>query len=656
MFFTRQPKKLGIRSIAIAALLILFASAGIPATPADSQDTSHPTTTLVTSRPEEIISFLNQSVVWYRLLGGQQQMVDEPSDAIFFSDNRQIADQVVRLAFEYARAESQQLSASAGTGQNTQTAPNTSQYQNLVNIAEKTKKEISDEEKELEGLKQQLPSATGKKRALLEAAIAESEDELELLKARNQTIQDMFQFTSGVNAYTGAKGLQVQIEDLARTVPAAASDSRQPASGAPSTSAVLPSSTDEKAESSGLFGLIADVFEHRRQLRLLDASLRMTDSLADASKTLRAPLVSRMKELTQRSDEMANAPQSQDPAELAQQQTELKDITRQYKQLSAAILPLGKQNMLFDLYKRNVSNWQNGVQIRYGEALKILSLRLGTLLGVMVLILGASYIWRRATFRYVQDSRKRHQFLVLRRVIVLPLIAVIIVVAFANGLGSITTFAGLLTAGLAVALQNLILSIVGYFFLIGKYGVRVGDRVQIAGITGDVIDIGLVRLHMVETSSATGTKPSGRVVAISNNVVFQPNGIFKQIPGTSFVWHEVSLMVSTGSDYRQIEERMLQAVNRIFDNYRDSMETQRRSVERAVTGLSVDEMHPESRLHLTHSGTQIIIRYPVEMSSAAEIDDRIAREIVDATGRKPEVQAAEAVEAKPAVSEVASGG
>jgi small-conductance mechanosensitive channel len=60
------------------------------------------------------------------------------------------------------------------------------------------------------------------------------------------------------------------------------------------------------------------------------------------------------------------------------------------------------------------------------------------------------------------------------------------------------TFAGLITAGIAVALQNVIMAIAGYFFLIGKYGVKMGDRVQISGVTGDVIDMGLIRLHLME--------------------------------------------------------------------------------------------------------------------------------------------------------------
>ncbi len=91
------------------------------------------------------------------------------------------------------------------------------------------------------------------------------------------------------------------------------------------------------------------------------------------------------------------------------------------------------------------------------------------------------------------------------------------VFSFASELGSIATFAGLITAGIAVALQSFILSVVGYFFLIGKYGIRVGDRVQVAGVTGEVVDIGLVRFHMIELISSGQKTASGRVVTLSNS-------------------------------------------------------------------------------------------------------------------------------------------
>jgi len=148
----------------------------------------------------------------------------------------------------------------------------------------------------------------------------------------------------------------------------------------------------------------------------------------------------------------------------------------------------------------------------------------------VVFVVGAA--WRRAIFRYVQEPRRRYQFLLFRKIVIWIAVGAIIAFTFATELGSVATFAGLLTAGVAVALQNVLLSVAGYFFLIGKYGIRVGDRVQIAGVTGEVVDIGLVRLHLLELGSGgRDAQPSGRVVAFSNSIVFQPtSGVFKQIP------------------------------------------------------------------------------------------------------------------------------
>ncbi|HEY6967850.1 MAG TPA: hypothetical protein VJA94_01495 [Candidatus Angelobacter sp.] len=597
-----------------------------------------------TIRAEDILSFLNRTITWYRLLSSQQQLVNEPGDAVFIANNRQIADEVVRLSFEFARTESQQLaSENKGNAADQQNVTASSQYQNLVNLAEKSKQRLEQVQHELDSLKQQLAAATGRRQKTLAAEVAETEDEVELLKARHDTLQNMLQFASGMNARTGAKGVQAQIEELARTVPAAMSENSKPAGTDTATLAAADSTiigTEERTPlPTGIFGLISKVIEARRKLSLLDHSLALTDSLADASKALRSPLIARLKQFTQRSDALAAQPASQDPAVLAQQQTELKTLTKQYKQLSAVILPLGKQNILFDLYRRNVANWRNDVETRYSQLFKSLLLRLGMLVGILAIIFVTSHLWRRATFRYIQDGRRRHQFLIVRRIIVAPLVCVILVVAFASGLGSVTVFAGITTAGLAVALQNMIQSIAGYFVLIGKYGVRVGDRVQVAGITGDVIDIGMVRLHLVEVSGGPGARATGRVVAFSNAVVFQPDeGLFKQIPGTNFLWHEVLLTVGPGDDYREVERRMLAAVNKVFDGYKDKMETERRAMERVTHGLSVAPLEPESRLHLTATGTQIVVRYPVEIEQSAEIDDRVTREVLDATGREPRVQ------------------
>ena len=136
------------------------------------------------------------------------------------------------------------------------------------------------------------------------------------------------------------------------------------------------------------------------------------------------------------------------------------------------------------------------------SALKSLGIRAG----VLALILGAVFalaeLWHRGVLKYVQDSRRRYQLLLLRRIALWTLVVIIIGFTFASELGSIVTFAGLITAGLAVAMQSVLVSIVGYFFLIGKYGIRVGDRVQIGEVSGEIIELGMVRMYLMATTSS----------------------------------------------------------------------------------------------------------------------------------------------------------
>ncbi|HKS95643.1 MAG TPA: mechanosensitive ion channel family protein, partial [Terriglobia bacterium] len=256
-------------------------------------------------------------------------------------------------------------------------------------------------------------------------------------------------------------------------------------------------------------------------------------------------------------------------------------------------------------------------------------------------VAGISELSRRTSLRYVRDVRRRYQFLLLRRIVVWFTIVVIIAFAFASELGSVATFAGLITAGVAVALQSVILSIAGYFFLIGRFGIRVGDRVHIAGVTGEVVDIGLVRLHLMELGSGRDT-PSGRVVAFPNSIVFQSTaGLFKQIPGTNFVWHEISVTLSPDSDYGAVEERVRGAVDAAFANYREEMQRQHRLMERTLTSTAVPALRPNVRLHVTPSGLEVVIRFPVDSGHPTEIDNQLTRELLKAMNRAPALKAAD---------------
>jgi small-conductance mechanosensitive channel len=632
---------LKIRNLFLIVWTVLIVTALSGRAQIDSEASNVAPARTTASGSEEIIPFLNQTIGWSRQLSAQQQFVSEPSDAMFFNDSRQVADQVVRLAFDFARARAQALTNDLDGGRPTQSAP--SQYQSLTDSAVKADKQVKSLQQELDGFHQQLLNATGRKRTMLLAVISETEGELQLFQTRRDTLRNMLQFATGTAASgLGSGSLLSQVEELARTVPAASGNGKDPAetssTAANASTPAVVASRERKETPNGILALATDLFSLRRKLRGLDENLRQTEALAQASKNLRSPMVAKIRELTQKGDDVAGQPDSQDPGVLAKQRRDLEALTAQFKQISASLLPLGKQSILLDIYKRSSTNWRNAVESEYSAEMKGLLLRLSGLGLILGVVLGISELWKRATFRYITDTRRRYQFLLIRRIVLWSLIAIIVATAFASELGAITTFAGLMTAGIAVALQNVILSIAGYFFLIGKYGVRVGDRVQIAGVTGDVVDIGLVRLQLMEITGGHSPLPTGRVVAFSNAVVFQASaGMFKQIPGTNFLWHEITLTLDPKSNYRQVEQRMMEAVNKVFAEYHDKMEMQRRNVERSLNS-PVTAFTPESRLHLTQTALEVVIRYPVELGNAGEIDDRLTREILDAIERDPSLR------------------
>jgi len=217
----------------------------------------------------------------------------------------------------------------------------------------------------------------------------------------------------------------------------------------------------------------------------------------------------------------------------------------------------------------------------------------------------------------------------LRQIAFWSLVVIIVGFGFASELGSIVTFAGLITAGIAVAMQSVLVSIVGYFFLIGKYGIRVGDRVQIGEVSGEVIDVGLVRMYLMEFGGHGSLGPTGRVVAFPNSVVFQvSSGLFKQIPGVNFAWHEITLSVPAGADYASAKEKLNAAVIDALKDYHHEIQRQTQEIQRATWSGSGGAALPTVQLKFSANGVEAHVRYPVHLQHAAEIDERVSQALL----------------------------
>lgn len=575
--------------------------------------------------PSQLIDFLNQTINWYHRVTIQQETANEPDAQLTLYDNRQIAKQVVELALDFARAQADAIEQ-ATPKKAADSSTSMPQYETLLQMQAKLQKDRQDTQNELDGDEKKLLRATGANRRKLEATISELQGEIALIQARRDAVQSMAQFVSTSTASaTGAAGLKAQIEALAASVPNVTTSVAQTSKS--QTQPAPPVSVSSAPDLSGIWDVAADIFRLSSKRNTVNALIAETNALSASSAKMRGPFVSQLRTLSSQGDQVANQADTANQTTLSQERQQLDSLTAQFRHIAAAVIPLSKQSVLLNLFAKNLGNWSEVIDAQYKSDLRNLAIRLGLLAVIFGILFGLAEVWRRAVVRYVQEPRRRHQFLLIRKFSLWFVVALILAITLAGKLGSIATFAGLLTAGVALALQNVIVSIVGYFFLIGKYGIRVGDRVQAGGTTGEVVDVGLVRFHMMELDSA-GT-PTGRVVAFSNSIVFQPTaGLFKQIPGTSFAWHEVTATVPKQADFTAVRKKLMEAAENVLRDYHDDIARQFQHMEK--TGLLVSEkgLRPKVALRLSSSSVEVTIRYPVDLQHSAEIDARMSRELV----------------------------
>jgi hypothetical protein len=402
-------------------------------------------------KDEDILQYLNQTVTWYRDIA---VFVQSPADSrqVMFGDGlRQSSTEAVRLAFEFARA--QAAIPPANTPEST--LPDGARSRTLAQSAAAAEQRAQQAQLEIEQLNRQLQSASGRSRARLLALRDEVISEANFAKARRDALRTLIGFLSA----PGEGSLAARISELERSVPElVGSGQKNPAEPAPSVRGVA--SREFHPESSGIIGLTTEILSAAQKMRRLDSFVQETDALRQTSEKLRGPLRSALREVIRRGDAVAQTPESSDPTALTAQRKELDTLLVRFKQLSASSAPLNEQSPQISATRGRMLEWRNSLGESYRSALRYLLLRIGMLAVVLVLVFGLSHLWSRATIRYVQDLRRRRQFLLLRRIVVGCTIALVVVLSFVTEFGSLATFAGFSAAGIAVALQSVILSVV----------------------------------------------------------------------------------------------------------------------------------------------------------------------------------------------------
>jgi small-conductance mechanosensitive channel len=579
---------------------------------------------------EAVINHLNAVIKLYRNASAELQAGGAPSDVIYQDNEQNYTADVVRLAFQAARAEAAAIRTTQKNGGSTNSAQSSAQTE------ARNKARIADVQSKIDNFDKQIASAPQNKRPALEAQKEALEGELNLDNAVLEVIQKRAASMESGND-TGAEGLEGRINQLARSVPGVFASTNDQKSGTQAKPTAQSDATKQTpaglvSQALALYGAITSVHQID-QLNEQTANVRQL--VTDLRQPLRDALVADIKKGRDLTDQAVSG--KSPPASPEQFQ----ELTDQFKRLSAVVLPLSQEIVVLDQASANLVEWRTSILRESKYAARALFVRVGMILLALGIVLALSEVWRRLTFKYIHDARRRRQFLLMRRFVMGFLIGIVLIMGFVSEFSSLATFAGFVTAGIAVGLQTVLLSVAAYFFVVGRYGIHVGDRVSVSGVTGDVIDISLVRLYLMELAG-TGIDlfPTGRVVVFSNSVLFQATTpLFKQIPGTEYAWHEVVFNLVPGGNHKLAQEKLFQAVNAVHDQYREGFERQRGFIERRIE-VQLKTPSPETRLQFGDSGLELLVRYPVEIRNESVTDEQVTRKVLEVIQSNPEVQAA----------------
>jgi hypothetical protein len=462
----------------------------------------------------EVIGYLLQSVSWYRHVYTERQVANEPADLVFLDDNQAIERRIVKLSFEFAKADAVlETSADSSPGRPASPDASPADLAHFIDLKNRNDQLSQQTMEEIKNLDKKLNRAKGDDRRNLKAAEEDAQTRLQLLDAVAQGLSDLVAFVQSPGEGQAHSGhLDSTIDELAQSIPEVTASSVSSA-----TVPLQEANSRTAGRDAGILGLVSDVSATKHKLHVVDEKTRLTDDLTLSENNLRIPLAGFITRHIQ-GGAISNSLTS-DLLSLQEQKSHLDALTLELNELSPLIVALDKQKVLLAEYKSHLLPWRTAVAGQYRQAWKQLILRLFIVALIIGLILVIGQLSRRFSLRRVHDPNRRRFISMSHQFLTLFTITVVIVFVLASDLKSVATYFGLLSAGLLLALENVILATLGSLLLVGKRGIRIGDRVQVSGITGDVIDMGLLQFQLREFDAENG-RYTGHVATFSNSLVF----------------------------------------------------------------------------------------------------------------------------------------
>lgn len=291
--------------------------------------------------------------------------------------------------------------------------------------------------------------------------------------------------------------------------------------------------------------------------------------------------------------------------------------------------------------------WAAQVELQHSIVLHLIVTSLAWIVLILIGIVLGDALVRRLTEHPLLDRRQRHTLRAILE-LAIQIVGLICILLVIFGVPRQTsTMIGLTTAALTIALQDFVLAFFGWFVLMGKKGIRVGDTVEIEGVGGEVIEIGLLSTTLLETGPLNEHGyPTGRRISFMNGYAIRGKYFNFSTAGQWMIDH-FEISVPSTSDIHHLSERILQAVKRQTE---EDARLAEQEWKRWLRAAGANKLHAAADVHLRPSGSDFTleVRYVTRASERSETRNRLYRCVIDLLNSAGEVEP-EALQGAPSV-------
>ena len=323
--------------------------------------------------------------------------------------------------------------------------------------------------------------------------------------------------------------------------------------------------------------------------------------------------------LAQRNTLQAQRPGQSDPSPSA---ARLRQMGAQQKTITGLDQRASDTKQLAAVYR----SWSLLVASRRRAVLHLIQGSLAVILGILLAAVLLNGAIRRA-FSHA-DRRLFHQVRVIGR-IALQVVAVLAILLIIFGPPTqVSTMIGLITAGITVVMKDFIVAFFGWFTLMGKNGVRLGDWVEIDGVSGEVIEIGMLKTRLLEQGNWTESgHPTGRQVAFSNSFALEGH-YFNFSTSGQWLWDELRLTLPSGGDPYASAQQIREIVER--ETLADASEAAK-EWKRVNHRYGTSEFSPAPTVSLRpgSNGLEVVVRYITRAPQRNAVKSKLFGAIVD---------------------------